>query len=128
MKWVQRVIAILAGLVGLVILLVNLFGSATLPACDASETQQLLRQLAMQSVSPFVVGKPENAKAVQDSIQLSGFKEVSFDEEKQVRRCAAVLDLTTNNTTVFDKLPITYGLSWQNRDESKFQVQLDASQ
>jgi hypothetical protein len=126
MNWLWRGIAAIAGVVIAVIGILKLVGPTSLPACDASEAVSLAQQLAMNGVPPLMVANADKAKAVQDSIKVSDIAETSFDDAKQVRACTAALDLTVEKTVVFDKQKVEYRIEWENRDESRFTLTMQA--
>lgn len=125
----NRILGIIVGLAALAIGAFAIFGALNpgLPTCDSADTDKLLRQLVMTAAAeePAVKGAADK-DAVSKSIRFSGIKEVSHDKEKEVRECSGVVDLVVGAEKIVDAQAFYYRITWEDKGEGKFFVQLHA--
>lgn len=113
-----RIMLWLAALIGLGVAVIFLFGRPILPKCGGDETLSLVRDLAVSRLPAEMAGR-------RGDIVVSGVSEISFDSERQVRRCEAVLDLEAGGARPLSARRISYALDWQDRDAGRFQIVVD---
>ncbi len=81
-----------------------------LPACDSAEVKQVLVQI--------VSNAPAFKQGSRHLSQIDGHRELGFDAEKQIRTA------TCTAHTDFGAIPLTYTVSWQDRDKGMFFVKI----
>lgn len=121
----QRILGLVVGLAALAFGIFSLIGyfNPSLPKCDGSDTQESIRKIVMQAAAGEPAVKAGDAAKIGESIKLSGFAEVSYDKDKDIRECTAVVDLAIGTDKVVDNEKIAYTVTWQNKDDRQFYVQ-----
>lgn len=123
MKWVGRIVGVIAGMFGVIFGLAAIFGEPQMAKCDQSGVLDVVRGLAVKLTSKLVTGNAD-PEAVKKSVQLDDIAERSFDEDKQVRVCAAKLTLRINNTVAFNKQNASYTITWADRSKGDANIYL----
>ena len=87
--------------------LATLSACSSLPSCSSSETVGLVEEIV--NSRSFILGK---------FVELKDIKETAFNQNSEIRMCRAEL-VTTHGSENVD-----YSISWQDKEENKFYVEL----
>jgi hypothetical protein len=120
-----RIVGGIAGVILIIIRLIQLFGDPVLPKCGDAEATDTVRQILYGNVPANLAGDADTTKA---AIALADIAETSFDEEKQTRACSVTANLTAQDTKVFDNMKLVYTITWTDRSAGKFQVEARQAQ
>lgn len=125
MKWVYRIASGVGILVAAILILGKLMGVKALPDCDDRETFDVVRKAIAGNVTPAQANgwTPEQ---VTGAVTLEDEAEVSYDKDKGVRECTGTIGLTANGKVVYANLKVAYTISWQNKKEGLFEVEVRA--
>ena len=87
----------------------SLFSSGGLPACDSSDSTNLVGQI----ISDMPLVKISNAQF----ISVKDISEQGFNEKSEIRSCTGTLVTTAGEDS------IQYSVEWQNKKKSTFYVE-----
>ena len=123
MKWVYRIASGVAFLVAAIVLIGKLMGVKHLPDCDDRETFDVVRKAIAGNVAPEQANG-WSAEQLTAAVTLDDEAEVSYDKDKGVRQCTGTIGLTANGKVVYANLKVAYTVTWKNKDEGLFEVEV----